>query len=272
MPNMPKKIMIIGAHPDDMEYCGGTAVKLSRAGHTVQFLSTTNGQSGHYKTLGHALVAARRIESDEAKKRLGIHSYVILDNNDGYLVPDIAAREGLMKAIREFGPDIIFTHRPWDYHPDHRGTSQLVQDCSYLVKVPNFLPGTPIPEVMPVIFFMNDFFEKPIPFNPDIVVDIDDVAEEKLSGFDAHVSQMYEWLPWINGDAADVPEDAAGRLEYLRGVFFPLWAKTADRYRDKLIETYGHERGSKVKYAEALEACEYGGKHDIEAEKRLFSL
>ena len=268
---MQKRVMIIGAHPDDMEYCGGTAVKLTRAGHIVQFLSTTNGQSGHYETLGHALVATRRKESHEAKKRLGIDSYVILDNNDGYLVPDIAAREGLMRAIRQFGPDIIITHRLWDYHPDHRSTSQLVQDCSYLVRVPNFLPGTPIPEVMPVIFFMSDVFEKPIPFNPDIVVDIDDVAEEKLLGFDAHVSQMYEWLPWINGVAADVPEDAEGRLEFLRGVFFPLWSQTANRFRDKLIKKYGHDRGSKVKYAEAFEACEYGGSHDLEAEKQLFS-
>jgi len=263
--------MIIGAHPDDMEYVGGTAIKLSLAGHVVQFLSTTNGQSGHYQMLGHSLVAARRKEADEAKRRLGIDSYVILDNNDGYLVPDISAREGLMKAIREFGPDYIITHRLWDYHPDHRGTSQLVQDCSYLVKVPNFLPGTPIPAVMPAIFFQSDVFQKPIPFKADIVIAIDDVAEAKLMGFDAHVSQMYDWLPWINGNAADVPSDAAGRLEYLKTVFYPLWEKTADRFRDKLIEIYGQEIGSKVRYAEALEACEYGGKHDLEYETQLFS-
>ena len=267
-----KRIMIIGAHPDDMEYCGGTAVKLAKAGHVVQFLSATNGQSGHYEKLGHTLVAIRQKESQEAKKRLGIDSYVVLDNNDAYLVPDISAREGMMKAIREFGPDIIITHRLWDYHPDHRATAQLVQDCSYLVKVPNFLPGTPIPEVMPVIFHMNDSFQKPLPFKADIVVDIDETAEDKLRGFDAHTSQMYEWLPWINGNAADVPEDAAGRYEYLRSLHHPAWEKTANKYRDMLIETYGQAHGSKVRFAEAFEASEYGARHDLEAERKLLAL
>ena len=264
-----QRVMVIGAHPDDMEYCGGTAVKLTRAGHIVQFLSATNGQSGHYEKLGHTLVAIRHKEAMEAKKRLGIDSYVILDNNDAYLVADIAAREKMMKAIREFGPDIIITHRPWDYHPDHRATAQLVQDCAYLVMVPNFLPATPIPKDMPAIFYMNDFFQKPLPINPDIVVDIDDVAEEKLLAFDAHVSQFYEWLPWINKNGP-VPEDPAERLEFLRTNMTPRWAKIADQHRAKLIEKYGEARGSKVKYAEAYEACEYGRQHDWEMERQLF--
>jgi len=266
-----KRIMVIGAHPDDMESCGGMAVKLSEAGHIVQFLSVTNGQSGHYKTLGHALVTIRHEEAQEAKKRLGIHSYIILDNNDAYLTTDIPTREGLMKAIREFGPDYIITHRPWDYHPDHRACAQLVQDCSYLVMVPNFLPGTPIPAVMPAIFYKADSFQKPLPFNPDIVIDIDDVAEQKLLAYDAHVSQVYDWLPWINGDFENVPTSAPARLEYLRGIWCTMWEKTANRFRDKLVEIYGEERGRKIRYAEALEACEYGGSHDLEAERELFS-
>ena len=265
-----KRIMIIGAHPDDMEYCGGTAVKLTRRGHVVQFLSATNGQSGHYEKLGHCLVAIRHKEAQEAKRRLGIDSYVILDNNDAYLVPDIPAREGMMRAIREFAPDIIITHRLCDYHPDHRTTAQLVQDCSYLVRVPNFLPGTPIPKTIPVIFYMQDDFKKPTQFSPDIVVDIDSEAEIKLQSFDAHASQMYEWLPWINGNMADIPASAEGRYEYLRNDMCPSWANAADLYRDMLIRQYGEAHGSKIRYAEAFEACEYGGSHDLEAERELF--
>jgi len=263
--------MFIGAHPDDCEFSGGTAIKLARAGHVVQFLSVTNGQSGHYEMLGHTLVAARYKETQESKRRLGIDSYVVLDHNDAYLIADIPAREGLMKAIRDFGPDIIFTHRLCDYHPDHRNTAQLVQDCAYLVMVPNFLPGTPIPKVMPVIFYLYDTFMKPLPLKPDIVVDIDDVIEEKLRGLDAHVSQVYEWLPWIGGDFENVPSESAARFEYLRNTYGPRFAEVADRFRDKLIEKYGEARGSKIKYAEAFEACEYGGAHDLEREKEWFA-
>ena len=268
-----KKIMFIGAHPDDNEInCGGTAIKLTKAGHTVQFLSATNGQSGHHEKMGHALVKIRGLEAKEAKKRLGIDSYVILDNNDAYLTTDISTREGMMKAIREFGPDYIITHRLCDYHPDHRNTAQLVQDCSYLVMVPNFLPATPVPAVMPVIFYMMDGFKKPIPFDPEIVLDIDDVVEAKLRGLDAHVSQVYEWLPWVGGNPESVPEGESARFEFLRETYSKRWEAAADKYRDKLIEKYGEARGGKVKYAEAFEACEYGGAHNIEAEKDLFNL
>ena len=268
---MAKRFMFIGAHPDDPEACGGTAVKLAGAGHTVRFLTTTNGQSGHYEMMGHKLVMTRYQECQEAKKRLGIDSYVVLDNNDAYLTADIPAREMLRKAIREFAPDYIFTHRLNDYHPDHRNTAQLVQDCSYLVRVPNFLPCTPVPDIMPVIFYVYDSFMKPTPMEPEIVVDIDDVAEQKLQGYDAHVSQVYEWLPWIDGDIQNVPSDLKGRFEYLRKNYCAQMAKVADRFRDKLIEKYGEERGRKIQYAEAFEACEYGGAHDLEAEKKLFS-
>ena len=268
---MAKKFMFIGAHPDDSEFSGGTAVKLVKAGHVVQFLTTTNGQSGHHEMMGQKLVATRMRECMEAKKRLGIDSYVVLDNNDAYLTADIRTREMLMKAIRNFAPDYIFTHRLNDYHPDHRNTAQLVQDCSYLVRVPNFLPCTPIPDVMPVIFYVNDNFMKPVPLDPEIVVDIDDVVEQKLRGLDAHVSQVYEWLPWIGGDFHNVPKNADDRFEYLRKNYCAIMENTANRFRNKLIEKYGSDRGNKVKYAEVFETCEYGGTHDLEAEKKLFS-
>ena len=269
---MSLKFMCIGAHPDDADFgFGGTAIKLAKAGHIVQFVSVTDGQSGHHEIPGNALVRTRYNETQEARKRLGIDSYVVLDNRDGYLTADIPAREGLMKAIREFGPDYIFTHRPNDYHPDHRSTGQLVQDCSFLVRVPNFLPGVPVPDVMPVIFYMCDNFMKPLPIDPAIVVDIDDVIEAKQYGVDAHVSQVYEWLPWIGGYAQDVPKDPAARLEFLKKTYGPRWAGTANRFRGKLIEKYGQAHGSKVQYTEAFEDCEYGGPHNAEREKELFT-
>ena len=50
------------------------------------------------------------------------------------------------------------------------------------------------------------------------------------------------------------------------------FAKTAARFRDKLIERYGKEKGSRIRYAEAFELCEYGGKPDENIIKELFPL
>ena len=267
---MKKRIQFIFAHPDDGEACGGTAIKLAKAGHVVQLLCLTNGWSGHHETPGYKLVMDRAREIQESKKILGIDSYVALDNNDGFLFADVPTRERLMKAIRDFKADIIITHRPYEHHPDIRNTSLLVHDCAYMIRVPNFLPLSPVPDVMPVFFYRQDFLMKPMPFNPDIVVDIDDVAEQKLKAYDAHTTQMYEWKSFIENLPEKAPSDPKERLRWLGNYLYADWAKFADRYRDKLIEKYGEERGRRIKYAEGYEAAECGGLHDLEAEKALF--
>ena len=48
------------------------------------------------------------------------------------------------------------------------------------------------------------------------------------------------------------------------------WKATADRFRDKLIELYGPDRGAKVQYAEAFEISEYGSVPSREELKQLF--
>ncbi len=265
------RIMIIGAHQDDAEECGGLAVKFSRLGHRVRFLSATNGQSGHQEYPGYKTVKIRMAEMEKSRAVLGIEAYECLDINDGYLTAEIHNRERMMRAIRTFAPDVIITHRPWDYHPDHRNTSALVQDCSYLLRVPNFLPTVPVMDKLPLIFYMHDTFRKPCPFHADVAIDIDDVAERKIQAFAQHESQMFDWLPWVDGeDPATLPKDPESRLAWLRGRYLSRSAEQADACRDLLAERYGPERGSQVRFCESLEACEYGGSHADADYRRLF--
>jgi hypothetical protein len=44
----------------------------------------------------------------------------------------------------------------------------------------------------------------------------------------------------------------------------------ADRYRDRVVQTYGPERGHQVRYIEAFEVSEYGAPLDAAARARLF--
>ena len=48
-----------------------------------------------------------------------------------------------------------------------------------------------------------------------MAVAIDSVFEKKIDMLDAHVSQMYEWLPWLNGRLDAVPKDPAARRQWL---------------------------------------------------------
>lgn len=263
------RIMVIGAHPDDCELVGGIILKYIKLGHTVKFLSATNGYSGHHVNMG-AAITARRWEEAKKVAELAKLEYEFLDNNDGYLTAGLPERQSMLRAIRSFAPDLIFTHRPNDYHPDHRNTSILVQDCSYLVQVPNVCAMTPVLRYQPAIFYMPDNFTKPYPFTPDLVFDISDVIEDKMRLYHQYTSQMYEWLPWVDNTLETVPEGDEERFRWLmnsrRTAMFAAWA---DKWREKLAAKYG-EAGRNVKYAEALEKCEYGGKLTPEQLSVLF--
>src|ERR671923_868667 len=209
-------IIAFGAHPDDCDQrAGGTAAKYAALGHRVRFVAVTNGDAGHQSEGGGALAARRRAEAQEAGRRIGIE-YVVLDNHDGELLPTLKPREEIIRQMREWHADLVLAPRPNDYHPDHRYTGVLVQDAAYMVVVPNVTPDAPALRKNPVFLYYEDGFQRPAPFSPDVAVSIDDVIEKKIDMLDAHVSQMYEWLPWVAGDLEKVPKGAAERRAWLR--------------------------------------------------------
>ena len=96
----PLNIIVFGAHPDDCDIrAAGTAVKWVKAGHRVRFVSLTNGDAGHQTEGGAALGRRRRAEAEESGRRLGVE-YVVLDNHDGELLPDLQVRGQRIRHIR----------------------------------------------------------------------------------------------------------------------------------------------------------------------------
>jgi LmbE family N-acetylglucosaminyl deacetylase len=260
-------IIAFGAHPDDCDQrAGGVAAKYAALGHRVRFVSVTNGDAGHQTEGGGALASRRRAEAREAGRRIGVE-YVVLDNHDGQLTPTVDVREQIIRQIRQWNADLVLAPRPNDYHPDHRYTGVLVQDAAYMVVVPNIASDTPALRKNPVFMYFEDGFQKPAPFRPDIAVDIDDVAEKKLDMMDAHVSQMYEWLPWVAGNLDSVPKDPAARRKWLKDARSPQ--PTAE-VRAALTKWYGSEKANAVRYAEAFEICEYGTRPDEAMIRKLF--
>ena len=267
------KILMIGAHQDDNEFrCGGLAHRLVKKGHEVKFLSMCNGCGGHHIMTPEETTAKRAKESAKVAKLLGITYDVWTDMNDCSLVADLATRRRLIRYIREFSPDLVVAHRPNDYHADHRASGQLVMDASYMLVVPHECPDVPAMKNMPVIMYNEDNFRDP-DFRGDIVVDIDDELETKIQIAHINDSQVYEWLPYTENET--VPEGETERYEWLKGMdtsksytdkeimeltrgYAVRYAKTAARFRKELIKTYGKKKGSKIRFAEAYQICEYG--------------
>lgn len=264
------RVIAFGAHPDDCDIrFGGTAAKFAALGHAVKFVSVTNGDAGHQDQGGGALARRRRAEAQEAGRRLGIAEYEVLDNHDGELLPTLKVREEIIRRIRQWNADIVLGPRPNDYHPDHRYTGMLIQDAAYMVVVPNICPDTPALRRNPVFLYFEDSFQKPNPFQPDIAVAIDDVFDKKIAALDAHVSQFYEWLPWVDGILPQVPGDPAQRRQWLAtqrsGAIRPA-------VRAALEKWYGPAKAASIRHAEAFELCEYGRRPDEKEIRRLFPM
>jgi LmbE family N-acetylglucosaminyl deacetylase len=267
---MSLRLLIIGAHPDDADYhAGGLAALYRTAGHTVKMVSLTNGRSGHHLQPGTELSRRRKAEAAAAGAIIGA-TYDVFDIPDGELLPTLENRARVIRLIREFRPDLVLTHRPNDYHPDHRYTSQLVQDTAYLLTVPAIVPEVPHLAHDPVIMYLPDHFQKPTPFDAAVAVGVDGVLDKIVAMLDCHESQFYEWLPYNQGCADQVPTDSGARRAWLAKPLKQRLRNQADRFREPLINAYGRERGEQFQFAEGFETCEYGAPLDAAAREKLF--
>jgi N-acetylglucosamine malate deacetylase 1 len=265
------RIIVFGAHPDDPEIgASGVATMWAARGHAVKLVAVTNGDIGHWKESGGELYRRRKAEVERAAKNNG-YTVELLDNHDGELEPTLENRKKITRAIRQWKADIVISHRPNDYHPDHRYTGVLVQDAAYMVTVPNFCPEVPHLTKNPIFLYSSDRFDKPNPFAADIVVAIDEVMEKKLDGLLGMVSQFYEG--GANGDESLMNKDPhfiVQRQQRVRERFVNRQKEIADKYRTQLESYYGKERAAKVQYAEAFEICEYGQRPSRAEIKKLF--
>jgi LmbE family N-acetylglucosaminyl deacetylase len=264
------RLLILGAHPDDAEFHAGGLISFYRnAGHGVKIVSVTNGAAGHHTHSASDLAHVRRTEADAVGQLTGVE-YDIWDFPDGQLQPTLEVRYRLIQEIRAYRPDLVLTHRMCDYHPDHRAVALAVQDATYSVTVPLILPEVPALRRDPIIAYMIDLFQRPYPFQADVIFDVAPQLDAIIDMLDCHRSQVYEWLPYNMGILEQVPESPAERKAILRDWFSDRLRQIAERFRDPLIRTYGERWGKQIEFAEAYEISEYATAMDETARHRLF--
>jgi N-acetylglucosamine malate deacetylase 1 len=264
------RIIAFGAHPDDCEIrAGGVAALWAQQGHAFRCVSLTNGDIGHFGMSGGELAIRRMQEVEAAAEILGISTRVF-DIHDGELMPTLENRREVAREIRNWQADIVMVHRRYDYHADHRYSGVLVDDAIILVEAKFFTPDTPPLPRSPVVLYYDDRFQRPLPFEPDIVVSIDETKDLKRAALEQMPSQFSDEDSWTWGRAQDVPDDEATRMRMRVDNLMQRNISIADRYRDDLIELYGEERGRSIEYAEAFQLSEFGRQVSVEELKRLF--
>ncbi len=258
-----KRVLSIGAHPDDADTsAGGLLKKLMDKGWEVRLLSVTDGSRGTFRQemVGEKLKAIRTEEAARSGEIFG-GRYDVMDYTDSRLMSDVPTREELIRYIRRFAPDLIISHRPSDTHPDHRHTALLVQDASYLLTVPSVCPDVPPMKHEPVILYWHDSYRTPYPFRPDILVPLDAAALDTLvRAASCHESQYFGWLLWPdNLHKLDWPRDR--QIADLAARYDRLFARFAREYAAEIAEKFP-ESASAITHVEAFEICEHGSAPD----------
>jgi LmbE family N-acetylglucosaminyl deacetylase len=117
----PRKILVLGAHADDIEIgCGGTILRLLEENPAAtEIYWIVFGARGERKT--EAVESANRFLANARRKEI-----VVKDFRDGYF-PYIGAeiKDFFEELKRRFLPDLILTHYRKDLHQDHRLVSEL---------------------------------------------------------------------------------------------------------------------------------------------------
>ncbi len=267
---MSLRLLILVAHPDDAEVrAGGLASIYRDLGHTVRMVAVTSGDAGHHVMDRDELAARRKVEAEASCAIIGAEC-AVWNNRDGELQPTLDFRGQVIREIRRFKPDLVLTHRPEDYHPDHRALGETVRDASYMVTVPHVCPDTPHLRKDPVVAYVWDEFTRPTELRGDIVVDIGDQVDTIARMLACHESQLFEWLPYNWRIEEEVPEGKEERIAWARKLYEMRNANNTERYRERLIETYGAERGAEVHFAEVYEISEYASPLTDEERRRLF--
>ena len=184
---MKLDVLAFGVHPDDVELsCAGILLVEKLNGKKTGIIDLTQGELG---TRGTA--ATRKLESANAAKILQADVRENLEMADGFFKNDEAHQRKIIIALRKYQPEIVLCNAPSDRHPDHGRSARLVADAAFLSglkKIETEVNGVQQESWRPKYVF-NYIQDKLL--QPDFVIDISDVFEQKLEAIKAYTTQFY---------------------------------------------------------------------------------
>lgn len=221
------RILAIGAHPDDLEIlCGGTLAKYSANGNKIFMAIVTDGAAGSTELAIEELRKKRRQEAESSAKLINA-DFMWLGEPDELFFETDKTRIKIVDLIRKAKPDVIITHAPADYHPDHQAVSRAVLNASFISSLPNIKSEHKAHELVCPLYYMDTLAG--VNFQPGDYVNITEHYEMKRKMLSCHASQI-QWLK--DHDKIDI-------LEFI---------ETTAKFR-------GYQAG--VKYAEAFQHASY---------------
>lgn len=177
-------VMVMGAHPDDIEIgMGGTILALNAAGYNVILVDLSDGEPTPAGT--HDI---RMKEAAKAAQMMHVEKRVTLDMVNREIMDTVENRKKLATVMREYKPKIIFAPYWEDGHPDHIQASRLAQASRFYAKfVKTEMPFTPHYPGKLFYFFSSHLRIK---MQPSFVFDISDYMDKKIEVLASYESQF----------------------------------------------------------------------------------
>jgi N-acetylglucosamine malate deacetylase 1 len=214
---MKLDVLAIGVHPDDVELsCSGTILVELKRGKKVGILDLTQGELGTRGT-----IETRYAEAANAAKILGVQARENLKMRDGFFRNDEEHQVQLIRYIRKYQPGIILANALHDRHPDHGRAGHLITEAAFLSGLRKIETvdenGSPQQHWRPryILHYLQDWYHE-----PDLVVDISDVFEQRMKAVEAYATQFHNPDNGENGpqtyiSTPDFLESIIGRARML---------------------------------------------------------
>ncbi len=197
---IPKRVLVIYAHPDDAEFfAGGTISRWAAEGAKITLILITSGDKG---TADRALSSdilsnIREEETRLAAEKIGIQDVIFIRWRDGEIVPSLALRRIIVRMIRLKQPDTVLSSDPqtrWRgnrglNHPDHWIVASEVMSAVYPaardhLNFPELLYDEGLePHITPYLYLA-------LPSQPNLRIETTDFQEQKLMALKEHKSQI----------------------------------------------------------------------------------
>jgi len=186
---MKLDVLAIGAQPDDVELgCSGTLINEVKNGRKVGIIDLTQGELGTRGT-----IETRYKEAADSAKIMGIVVRENLKMRDGFFQNDEEHQMILIKTLRKYQPEIVIGNIWEDRHPDHGRAGWLIYDACFfsgLRQVKTFDDsGKEQEKWRPkmLLHYIQDRF-----YEPDIVIDVTEVWEQRMQSIKAYKTQFYD--------------------------------------------------------------------------------
>jgi len=197
----PRRFMVIVGHPDDADFGpAGAASAWIDAGSDGWLVCCTSGDAGGEDPDADPLLLARAREEEQrqAARVVGYKGVSFLHQPDGNLVNDLPLREMLVREIRTFKPDAVFSGDPEVVihgggginHTDHRAAAMAAVDAVYpAARNPMAFPwltrqGLPAHRVRRLYLMWSN--------QPDVWIDVSATADRKIEALRSHASQLHD--------------------------------------------------------------------------------